>query len=211
MLDSWTQHNKIDAALVFWHHLTLNNLQEVTLCVCLALVFKICIDGHDIRTLNIRYLREMIGVVSQEPILFATTITENIKYGRPDVTQEEIIQATKEANAYDFIMNLPDVRLYFWLPVLCAYPKLCPQLTNIETLIAEQKFETLVGDRGTQMSGGQKQRIAIARALVRNPKILLLDEATSALDAESETIVQAALDKVQTCTDACSASSRTQF
>uniref|UniRef100_A0A671WT48 ATP-binding cassette, sub-family B (MDR/TAP), member 4 n=1 Tax=Sparus aurata TaxID=8175 RepID=A0A671WT48_SPAAU len=129
---------------------------------------SICIDGHDIRTLNIRYLREMIGVVSQEPILFATTITENIKYGRPDVTQEEIIQATKEANAYDFIMNLPD-----------------------------QKFETLVGDRGTQMSGGQKQRIAIARALVRNPKILLLDEATSALDAESETIVQAALDKVR--------------
>ncbi|KAM8735723.1 ATP-dependent translocase ABCB1 [Acanthopagrus schlegelii] len=128
---------------------------------------SIFIDGHDIRTLNIRYLREMIGVVSQEPILFATTITENIRYGRPDVTQEEIVQATKEANAYDFIMNLPD------------------------------KFETLVGDRGTQMSGGQKQRIAIARALVRNPKILLLDEATSALDAESETIVQAALDKVR--------------
>ncbi|XP_051812259.1 ATP-binding cassette, sub-family B (MDR/TAP), member 4 isoform X2 [Acanthochromis polyacanthus] len=125
------------------------------------------IDGHDIRSLNVRYLREMIGVVSQEPILFATTITENIRYGRPDVTQEEIEQAAKEANAYDFIMNLPD------------------------------KFETLVGDRGTQMSGGQKQRIAIARALVRNPKILLLDEATSALDAESETVVQAALDKVQ--------------
>uniref|UniRef100_A0A4W6CGJ9 ATP-binding cassette, sub-family B (MDR/TAP), member 4 n=1 Tax=Lates calcarifer TaxID=8187 RepID=A0A4W6CGJ9_LATCA len=129
---------------------------------------SVCIDGHDIRTLNIRYLREMIGVVSQEPILFATTITENIRYGRPDVTQSEIEQAAKEANAYDFIMKLPD-----------------------------QKFETQVGDRGTQMSGGQKQRIAIARALVRNPKILLLDEATSALDAESETIVQAALDKVR--------------
>uniref|UniRef100_A0A7N5ZYI5 ATP-binding cassette, sub-family B (MDR/TAP), member 4 n=1 Tax=Anabas testudineus TaxID=64144 RepID=A0A7N5ZYI5_ANATE len=128
---------------------------------------SVCIDGHDIRSLNIRYLREMIGVVSQEPILFATTIAENIRYGRPDVTQQEIEQAAKEANAYDFIMNLPD------------------------------KFETLVGDRGTQMSGGQKQRIAIARALVRNPKILLLDEATSALDAESETIVQAALDKVR--------------
>ncbi|XP_070822421.1 ATP-dependent translocase ABCB1 [Chaetodon trifascialis] len=128
---------------------------------------SVCIDGHDIRSLNIRYLREMIGVVSQEPILFATTITENIRYGRPDVTQQEIEQATKEANAYDFIMNLPN------------------------------KFDTLVGDRGTQMSGGQKQRIAIARALVRNPKILLLDEATSALDAESETIVQAALDKVR--------------
>ncbi|PWA23942.1 hypothetical protein CCH79_00011020, partial [Gambusia affinis] len=127
----------------------------------------VSIDGHDIRSLNVSYLRGMIGVVSQEPILFATTIAENIRYGRPDVTPEEIKQAAKEANAYDFIMNLPD------------------------------KFETLVGDRGTQMSGGQKQRIAIARALVRNPKILLLDEATSALDAESETIVQAALDKVR--------------
>uniref|UniRef100_A0A3B4BAP2 Uncharacterized protein n=1 Tax=Periophthalmus magnuspinnatus TaxID=409849 RepID=A0A3B4BAP2_9GOBI len=128
---------------------------------------SICIDDHDIRSLNIRYLREMIGVVSQEPVLFATTIAENIRYGRTDVTQEEIEQAAKEANAYDFIMNLPD------------------------------RFNTLVGDRGTQLSGGQKQRIAIARALVRNPKILLLDEATSALDAESETIVQAALDKVR--------------
>ncbi|XP_054636999.1 ATP-dependent translocase ABCB1-like isoform X2 [Dunckerocampus dactyliophorus] len=128
---------------------------------------SIFIDEHDIRSLNVRCLREMIGVVSQEPILFATTIAENIRYGRPDVTQQEIEQATKEANAYDFIMNLPD------------------------------KFETLVGNRGTQLSGGQKQRIAIARALVRNPKILLLDEATSALDAESETIVQAALDKVR--------------
>ncbi|KAI5092339.1 ATP-binding cassette, sub-family B (MDR/TAP), member 4 isoform 1, partial [Silurus meridionalis] len=127
----------------------------------------VTIDGHDIRSLNVRCLREMIGVVSQEPILFATTITENIRYGREDVTQEEIEQATREANAYDFIMKLPD------------------------------KFETLVGDRGTQMSGGQKQRIAIARALVRNPKILLLDEATSALDTESEAIVQAALDKVR--------------
>ncbi|XP_036395228.1 ATP-binding cassette, sub-family B (MDR/TAP), member 4 [Megalops cyprinoides] len=127
----------------------------------------VSIDGHDIRSLNVRFLREMIGVVSQEPVLFATTIAENIRYGRQDVTQQEIEQATREANAYDFIMKLPD------------------------------KFETLVGDRGTQLSGGQKQRIAIARALVRNPKILLLDEATSALDAESETIVQAALDKVR--------------
>ncbi|XP_052474766.1 ATP-dependent translocase ABCB1 isoform X2 [Carassius gibelio] len=127
----------------------------------------VTIDGHDIRSLNVRCLRELIGIVSQEPVLFATTIAENIRYGRQDVTQEEIVQAAREANAYDFIMKLPD------------------------------KFETLVGERGTQMSGGQKQRIAIARALVRNPKILLLDEATSALDAESETIVQAALDKVR--------------
>uniref|UniRef100_A0A8D0GSX1 ATP-binding cassette sub-family B member 5 n=1 Tax=Sphenodon punctatus TaxID=8508 RepID=A0A8D0GSX1_SPHPU len=122
-------------------------------------------DGHDIKSLNVRHYREFIGVVSQEPILFGTTIKNNIKYGREDVTDDEIATAAKEANAYDFIMELPD------------------------------KFNTLVGERGAQMSGGQKQRIAIARALVRNPKILLLDEATSALDTESESVVQAALEK----------------
>uniref|UniRef100_A0A5F9DE63 ATP binding cassette subfamily B member 1 n=1 Tax=Oryctolagus cuniculus TaxID=9986 RepID=A0A5F9DE63_RABIT len=125
------------------------------------------IDGQDIRTLNVRYLREIIGVVSQEPVLFSTTIAENIRYGRGNVTMDEIKQAVKEANAYEFIMKLP------------------------------QKFDTLVGERGAQLSGGQKQRIAIARALVRNPKILLLDEATSALDTESEAEVQAALDKAR--------------
>ncbi|XP_054670399.1 ATP-dependent translocase ABCB1-like [Grus americana] len=127
----------------------------------------VTIDGQDIKTLNVRYLREIIGVVNQEPVLFATTIAENIRYGREDVTMEEIEKATKEANAYEFIMKLPN------------------------------KFETVVGERGAQLSGGQKQRIAIARALVRNPKILLLDEATSALDTESESIVQAALDKAR--------------
>ncbi|XP_069443798.1 LOW QUALITY PROTEIN: ATP-dependent translocase ABCB1-like [Ovis canadensis] len=125
----------------------------------------VSIDGQDIRTINVRYLREIIGVVSQEPVLFATTIAENIRYGREDVTMDEIQKAVKEANAYDFIMKLPN------------------------------KFDTLVGERGAQLSGGQKQRITIARALVRNPKILLLDEATSALDTESEAVVQAALDK----------------
>ncbi|CAH2282375.1 multidrug resistance 1 [Pelobates cultripes] len=127
----------------------------------------VTIDGEDIRNLNTRYLREMIGVVSQEPILFDTTIAENIRFGRENVTVEEIETAAKEANAYSFILKLPD------------------------------KFETLVGERGTQLSGGQKQRIAIARALVRNPKILLLDEATSALDTESEAVVQTALDKAR--------------
>nr|XP_014352475.1 PREDICTED: multidrug resistance protein 1-like isoform X1 [Latimeria chalumnae] len=125
----------------------------------------ITIDGHDIRSLNVRHFREFIGVVSQEPVLFATTIANNIRYGCENVTDEEIERAAKEANAYDFIMKLPN------------------------------KFDTLVGERGTQLSGGQKQRIAIARALVRNPKILLLDEATSALDTESEAMVQAALEK----------------
>ncbi|KAF0026456.1 hypothetical protein F2P81_021193 [Scophthalmus maximus] len=127
---------------------------------------KVTLDGHDIRTLNTKWLRSLIGIVEQEPVLFATTIAENIRFGQPGVTRDEIIQATKEANAYNFIMELP------------------------------QKFNTMVGEGGGQMSGGQKQRIAIARALIRKPKILLLDMATSALDNESEAIVQEALDKV---------------
>ncbi|XP_056323764.1 bile salt export pump [Danio aesculapii] len=125
------------------------------------------LDGHDIRGLNIQWLRSLIGIVEQEPVLFATTIAENIRYGRPGVSNDDIITAAKEANAYNFIMDLP------------------------------QKFETLVGEGGGQMSGGQKQRIAIARALVRNPRILLLDMATSALDNESEAVVQEALDMVR--------------
>ncbi|XP_074719175.1 ATP-binding cassette sub-family B member 5 isoform X2 [Strix uralensis] len=129
---------------------------------------EITLDGWDIRTLNVKWLRENIGIVSQEPVLFATTIAENIRYGREDISDAEIEQAAKEANAFDFISRLPD------------------------------KFNTVVGERGAQLSGGQKQRIAIARALARNPKILLLDEATSALDTQSESIVQAALDKART-------------
>jgi len=126
---------------------------------------SVFLDGHDIRSLNVRWLRQNIGVVAQEPILFDTTIGENIKFGRDGVTDEEMIKATKEANIYDFISKLP------------------------------LKFDTIVGEGGAQMSGGQKQRIAIARAIVRNPKIMLLDEATSALDTESEAIVQAALER----------------
>uniref|UniRef100_A0A8B9TT92 Bile salt export pump n=1 Tax=Anas platyrhynchos TaxID=8839 RepID=A0A8B9TT92_ANAPL len=127
----------------------------------------ITLDGHDIRSLNIQWLRSQIGIVEQEPVLFATTIAENIRYGRDEATMDDIIKAAKQANAYRFIMDLP------------------------------QQFDTHVGEGGSQMSGGQKQRIAIARALVRNPKILLLDMATSALDNESEAIVQEALHKAR--------------
>ncbi|MBN3283765.1 MDR1 protein, partial [Polyodon spathula] len=127
---------------------------------------EITLDGQDIRSLDVKWLRENIGVVSQEPVLFATTIAENIRYGREDASDADIEQAAKEANAYDYISKLPD------------------------------RFNTMVGERGAQLSGGQKQRIAIARAIVKNPKILLLDEATSALDTQSESIVQEALDKV---------------
>nr|KAG5689387.1 hypothetical protein BaRGS_017671 [Batillaria attramentaria] len=128
---------------------------------------QVTVDGHDVRDLNLKWLRDQIGVVSQEPVLFAATIAENIRYGRDGVTQSEIETAAKEANAHDFVVQLP------------------------------QGYDTLIGERGAQLSGGQKQRIAIARALVRNPRILLLDEATSALDHESEAVVQAALEKAE--------------
>ncbi|CAF1393297.1 unnamed protein product, partial [Rotaria sp. Silwood1] len=131
---------------------------------------RLLIDSKDIRTLNLQWYRSQIGIVSQEPVLFDMSIRENIAYGdnsRKDIPLDEIIQAAKNANIHDFIQLLP------------------------------YRYETNCGTKGTQLSGGQKQRIAIARALLRNPKILLLDEATSALDSENEKIVQDALDHAQ--------------
>ncbi|CAA7020756.1 unnamed protein product [Microthlaspi erraticum] len=126
----------------------------------------VLLDGNDIRYLDLKWLRSHIGLVNQEPALFATTIRENILYGKDYATDEEINRAAKLSEAISFINNLPE------------------------------GFDTQVGERGIQLSGGQKQRITISRAIVKNPSILLLDEATSALDAESEKSVQEALDRV---------------
>ncbi len=121
------------------------------------------LDGEAYTGLDVDWLRRQVGVVSQEPILFATTIAENIRYGRPDATDAEVEDAAKAANAHDFVAGFPE------------------------------GYETLVGERGVRLSGGQKQRVAIARALLKDPRLLVLDEATSALDAESEHLVQEAL------------------
>ncbi|CAF2451835.1 unnamed protein product [Rotaria sp. Silwood2] len=126
---------------------------------------QITIDGRPITDYNVQHFRQNIGVVSQEPILFDMSIYENIRFGKVNATQAEIEQAAREANAHNFIMQLPN------------------------------KYETLVGEHGIQLSGGEKQRIALARALVTQPAFLLLDEATSALDNVNEKIVQEALDR----------------
>lgn len=126
----------------------------------------ITIDGQNIRDLDLIHLRSNMAIVPQDISLFAGSIRDNIRYGRPNATEEEIIEAAKNANAWEFISEMP------------------------------QGLDTIVGERGTKVSGGQRQRIAIARALLRNPSILILDEATSSLDAESEQLVQNALDKL---------------
>jgi len=127
---------------------------------------RICIDGHDLRSVTQASLRAQMAIVPQETLLFGGTIRENILYGRLDASLDEMIAAAKAANAHDFIMEFP------------------------------KQYETLVGERGANLSGGQRQRIAIARALLKDPRILLLDEATSSLDNESEGLVQEALDRL---------------
>lgn len=127
---------------------------------------KVLFDGVELRALRVSWLRQQVGLVSQEPVLFNDTIRANIAYGKQgEASEEEIVAAAGAANAHQFVSALPD------------------------------GYSTLVGERGIQLSGGQKQRVAIARAVVKDPKVLLLDEATSALDAESERVVQEALDQ----------------
>ena len=129
---------------------------------------QLLLDGKDLKVLNPAWLRDQVGIVSQEPILFSTSIEENVRYGRSNATREEVLKACEVANARSFIERFPE------------------------------GLATPVGERGVQLSGGQKQRIAIARAVLKDPAILILDEATSALDAESEHLVKEALDRLMT-------------
>ena len=127
---------------------------------------RILIDGEDIHKVTLQSLRSQIGFVQQDVYLFSGTVFENIQYGKPGASREEVIQAAKQAGAHEFILELSD------------------------------GYDTFVGERGVKLSGGQKQRISIARAFLKNPPIMILDEATSALDNESEKIVQASLEKL---------------
>ncbi len=127
---------------------------------------KIMIDGHDLRRIKLSSLRQQVAVVLQDSFLFNNSVVENLLYGKPDATRDELIQAAKAANAHDFIMQLP------------------------------QGYDTEIGERGVKLSGGQKQRLALARAILADPRILILDEATSSVDAETEFLIQQALERV---------------
>jgi ATP-binding cassette subfamily B protein len=127
---------------------------------------QVTIDGIDVRRFDPDHLRRQIGVVAQEPVLFSGTVRENVRYGRPDASDDDVDQALRAANAWDFVNDFPD------------------------------GASTVIGERGIRLSGGQKQRVAIARALLKDPALLILDEATSALDVESEALVQAALERL---------------
>lgn len=144
---------------------------KTTICSLLPRFYDVTegwvtIDGNDVRKLTLESLRSQIGLVSQDVYLFGGSIKDNIAYGKPDATMDEIVDAVKKANIHDFIMELPD------------------------------KYDTFVGERGTRLSGGQKQRISIARVFLKNPPVLILDEATSALDNESERFIQKSLEEL---------------
>lgn len=144
---------------------------KTTICSLLPRFYDVTegwvtIDGNDVRKLTLESLRSQIGLVSQDVYLFGGSIKDNIAYGKPDATMDEIVDAAQKANIHDFIMELPD------------------------------KYDTFVGERGTRLSGGQKQRISIARVFLKNPPVLILDEATSALDNESERFIQKSLEEL---------------
>ncbi len=149
----------------------LSGAGKTTLCSLIPRFYdvtegEISIDGMDVRSIKLKNLRDNIGIVQQDVYLFAGTVFENIRYGKPDATREEVIAAAKNANAHDFIMGLPN------------------------------GYDTDIGQRGIKLSGGQKQRLSIARVFLKNPPILIFDEATSALDNESEKVVQESLEKL---------------
>ena len=144
---------------------------KTTLCSLIPRFYDVsggtvCVDGKDVRKVKLKSLRDQIGIVQQDVYLFAGTVYDNIRYGRPDASREEVIRAAKDANAHEFIMSLPN------------------------------GYETDIGQRGIKLSGGQKQRLSIARVFLKNPPILIFDEATSALDNESEKVVQDSLEKL---------------
>ena len=166
--------NKVNLSVPAGEYIALVGVSGVgksTLCSLIPRFYevtegRICIDGHDIKDMELKSLRRQIGIVQQDVYLFVGDVKDNIRYGRPEATMEEIIEAAKNANAHEFIMSLPD------------------------------GYDTDIGQRGVKLSGGQKQRLSIARVFLKNPPILIFDEATSSLDNESEKVVQESLEKL---------------